>query len=755
MSTSPVKSKTPNQLHREFLGVNGLNPWDGANSSSRKQMFSSHIGQTLVIKGATERYNQTGMEREFGKYTFSTKMPCNAQILKVVDRYRRTHDQDSIATNPQTVIIYEDVDTKEIGMVSVQGYCSMHQYFGFEYKPKQGMSEIRVGAFVRKDTILQDSPSVTSNGGYMFGRECNMAFMSMPAASEDGIIISRDILKEFGFCTFETRVIEWGNKRFPLNLYGTDTHYKPFPDIGDRVRSDGLLMCLRTYDENLAVIEQNVKALQTPDFIFDKRVYAGGADGTVVDIRVHHDRDNMHASTPSGMELQAEKYDNARNQFYQEIIAEWQLLKRQRGESLRLTPEFHRMVVEAISVVGDSKGKRVQKLYRQAPLDDWRIEVVIKYDIVPTVGFKLTDCHGGKGVICHIAEPHEMPVDEAGNRADIVMDPNSTISRMNLGRLNEQYINSARRDVAKKLRDLLGVTKGDRDCEIKVAKLEQSNPEKVDIAWNYLMGYYQFVSPKMFVWFTSGEYQASRVRHLAEVCKKEIYNYLPPDNDPEFETIIAQLEQHYRPTYGPVSYIGNSGVRVTTVDPVRIGSVYIMLLEKTADDWTAVSSGKTQHFGVLSQVTNADKFSQPTRQQAIRALGESEVRIYVSYVGPKTTADILDRNNNPATHRQILDSILSSDQPTNIDSAVDRKKVPLGGSKPLQLVKHVAECAGWRFRYAPHVASEPTGPKLTQRAQHVLGAYKPPMAPVYQPTTTTSEPARTMPLRPLKEGAVV
>jgi DNA-directed RNA polymerase beta subunit len=43
--------------------------------------------------------------------------------------------------------------------------------------------------------------------------------------------------------------------------------------------------------------------------------------------------------------------------------------------------------------------------------------------------------------LCQIAKPEDMPVDQNGNRADIIMDPNSTVSRMNLGRVYEMYIN--------------------------------------------------------------------------------------------------------------------------------------------------------------------------------------------------------------------------------------------------------------------------------------------------------------------------
>ncbi|MNU19684.1 DNA-directed RNA polymerase subunit beta [compost metagenome] len=707
-----MPQKSPNQLHRDLLGVNSLNPYDGMDSSGRKQMFSSHIGQTLVVKGATERRIQTGMEREFGKYTFSTKIPADCTIIKVIERYRGGYGQDTIAYVPEAIIIYEEDITHRIGMISVKNYCSHHQYFGFEYKRTNAMSRIRPTEAFKGGTILQDSPNVTANGAYKYGVECNMMFGSLPGTSEDGIVISRDVLSRFAFNTFETRTVEFGAKWFPINLYGDEKTYKPFPDIGDPIRPDGLLAAFRRHDENLAPVEQNIYALQEPDFIFDKLVYAAGAGGEVIDIRVDHDAEASHIPTPLGMELQAEKYDRARRNFYMEIKLEYDRLKRLRQEKLRTTPEFHRLVVEAISVVGDTKGKKIVRLYRQAPLDDWRLTFVVKYLVTPTIGFKLTDCHGGKGVICQIREPHEMPFDEAGNRADLVVDPGSTNSRMNIGRLQEQYVNAAGRDCASRIRTLMGFEqKGHPNAEERIMDMEQVAKPTVDIAWDYLLGFYKITSPKTFVWMTSTDgYAKPRAHHLAEIINKGMYVYSPPDNDPEHPQVVAELQERYRPVYGPITYVGNSGRTITTRNPGRIGSLYIILLEKTADDWTACPSGKLQHFGVLSQVTNSDKFSQPSRTQAIRAWGESEVRVGVSYAGPHVMAEILDRNSNPQTHKQILHSLFAAETPTNIVSVVDRSKIPLGGSKPLQLVKHIAECGGWRFVYKPHEATAPHMP---------------------------------------------
>lgn len=696
----------PSQLFRELMSVNSMNPWDGYDSSSRKQMFASHIGQALVISGSTERRCQTGMEREYGKYTFSVKMPCRGEIIRYVDRYRQGYGEN--IPNPQTVVIFERTSDKQVGVINLTKFCTQHQYLGFEYVEREALSKIRPHGRVDEGEIFLDSPSVTKDGGYKYGVEVNMAFMSHPAASEDGILISRDFLKRFTIKTYETRVVEWGSKRMPLNLYGDEKNYKPFPDIGEYIRADGMLMALRDYDTDLAVVEQSVFDLMEVDHFFDRATYVAGPGGRVVDIRVFHDGQFVPTGAVNGMNVQPLKYDRARREFYQTILDEYKRLHRERGGQLNITPEFHRLVVEAISVVGcntTSPNEQIRKIYRKAQLDEFRVEFVVEYTIEPTIGFKLTDCHGGKGVICHIAEPHEMPVDEAGNRADVIMDPNSTIGRMNLGRVFEQYINAASRDVSTRVRQKLGLQAG----MSKLGALKALNvinaqePRLIEEVWNYLMGYYEICSPRQYRMMTDGSYHDSWVDHLSHVVADGIYLYMPPENEPESKSIVSRIEYSpdgcYRPTYGPVTYIGYSGQPTVTRRPIRIGSLYMIMLEKIADDWTGVSSGKVQHFGVLSQVTNADKNTQPSRMQAIRAWGEAEIRIATSFAGPMVAAEILDRNNNMATHRHMLHNILEAEHPTALRNSVNRTVQPMGGSKPLQLVKHILQTSGCNFVY--------------------------------------------------------
>ena len=387
--------KRPNELHRELLSVCGLNPWHQHDSSARIAMFTSHLGQMLPIHGATERAFQTGMEAEYGKYTFNVAMPCDGKIVKIIERYRADLSQESIKENPETIVIYEDVDTKVLGYFSLTTYKSNHQYFGFRYVAKEGIRQLREGQFIRKDTVFLDSPSVTDEGGYKFGVQANVAMMSHPAVAEDGVLISEEFAEKLKYNTYETRVIEWGTEEFALNLYGTVDNPKAFPDIGDPVRPDGILMALRSCEPGiLAGIEQSIYDVMEVDYTFDNIVYANGPGGKVVDIKIEHDINNSNFSDKN-MDKQVQKYDSVRRTFYRKIVDFYNSMKKLRGESLHVTPELHNLVVQALAVVNEGPGhQRVTKLYRKVPLDIYRIEIVIEYTHKPGVGSKLTDLHG-------------------------------------------------------------------------------------------------------------------------------------------------------------------------------------------------------------------------------------------------------------------------------------------------------------------------------------------------------------------------
>ena len=290
-----------------------------------------------------------------------------------------------------------------------------------------------------------------------------------------------------------------------------------------------------------------------------------------------------------------------------------------------------------------------------------------------------------------------MPIDADGNRADVVMDAAAVISRMNLGRLYEHYFGAAARDVGKNIRNMLGIT-ADKISKSILFKLNQQTLQQ---AYAYLLGFYEIVSEKQYLFYKDEVTEDEKIDHLYSVINNGVYIYYPIDNQKQIIKTIQQIEEKYKPLYGPVSYVGNSGQRVVTNNNIRIAPIYLMLLEKIADDWSSVATAKLQHFGVLSTMTKSEKFAYPYRCSPVRTIGETEGRIFAGYCGREAIAEMMDRSNSPMTQRNMVWNILDADLPSNMNDAVNREYIKLGGSKPLQLIRHIFLCAGLQAVYEP------------------------------------------------------
>jgi hypothetical protein len=384
-----------NELHPELLGVMALNPFVMHDSASRLAMFGNHIGQCLVIKSPDVRRTLTGAEREYGKYTHAIKMPCDGTIVRQIHKYPRTMGNDSVEENPLTTIIYEDSlsANRQIGIINLVRHHVAHQYFGFNYQYTDLASQLQRGASVGEGAVIAHSPSLTRDGDYRYGSSAKIALMSIPQVIEDGAVACDEYLQKLTTKAYGTRICSFGKTHMPLNLYpGANGEYRPFPDIGERVREDGLLFALRPYDDMLSVVTMTQAALKRAT-LFDKTTYAiPGAK--IIDIIIYKG-DREKTMLPVTMAGQCLKYYGKSLTYYQALMDEYRRMKAELGSSLVITPQFQRLLVEAQAILNNKPGNRVNMMYKNAPLDEWMVEIVFEYDLVPTIGFKVTDTHGG------------------------------------------------------------------------------------------------------------------------------------------------------------------------------------------------------------------------------------------------------------------------------------------------------------------------------------------------------------------------
>lgn len=297
-----------------------------------------------------------------------------------------------------------------------------------------------------------------------------------------------------------------------------------------------------------------------------------------------------------------------------------------------------------------------------------------------------------------------MPRDEFGNVADVVIFGGSTMRRSNYGRIYEHGFGAAVRDLAQRIRIEAGF---ERHGTITKAELNQ-NPKAndqafIEYAFNEFQELWWIIAPTMHEIMKG---HPNRREYIHEVMEQGFaYIFTPIDDTTHLPTAMNELiNGKFCPNYSKVKFEGVTGREVTSKDKVLIGPLYMMLLEKIGDDWSSVSSVKVQQFGLPSKLNNSDRSSTPGRESAIRSFGESETRSYNCTVGPEATMELLDQTNNPLAHTSVVNAILTAGQPSNIERAVDREKIPFGNSRPVSLLGHMLQTRGIEFKYAPSPA---------------------------------------------------
>lgn len=708
------------QLHPELMSLYGLNPFIRHISASRAAMFTNNLSQMVVIKNPMAKRIMSGMERPFGETTCSIEFTDDVEILEVIPRFAHTAGANRIRHSPQTAVIYENHETHKIGVKMIVDYHISHQHFGTEFvRNRDVIDQLRRGARFRKGTKLARSPLIDDNGNYCYGRETNVLMCSDVAGTEDGVKVRRGYIEQMAPTGFETRVFEFGREYFPINQSTVPGQYKIFPDIGERVNSSGLLVALRRYDPISAVANMTNEALLQPDYIFDRKRFVQHLDAEVVDIKVERNTSINIPPLPVGMEAQLLKYYNADTEFYRKIVDVWMDLRKkcnQRKIQLELEDEFSQLVYEAIGRVGPDYLRhdggfgrsvdetiKVDKVYRGVKIDAWRVEIKFKYLSIPNKGYKITDIDGDKSVVVEVVDDEDMPRDENGVVVDIVVDPNSRWNRVTPASPIEMVIGASGRDLGKRIQASFGydmnVQLKEEECEDAVYRPE--NLELVKAAYAELLEYYKVVAPLQYEDMTDPEFLAKNPEHMYDHVKSVLldhmyglYLYMPTNNPVHMPTVISTIRKRWPPFITPVRFRGRDGKMKVSREPMLIGPSYYINLEKTAEDsWMAAASSRCNVFGTTARLSNNDKYDSPGRESGIR-VGESEIRSESAYCGGEAIADQKDASNNPIAHKFVARRVLTHPTPTNMEEALDRKIVPVGGHRPLAYMRHMFACSG-------------------------------------------------------------
>lgn len=382
------------EIKPQFLGTAAINSFINNTSSPRSVMDSSHFASHLPLITPDEKLIKSGIEYELGKTINDVRVEENCVVKGVISRYGGKG-----ITPPAHVLLVEvEKDNKiYIDVIEAVTYKSQHNFFGYQLEPTEALQDLTFNSVLSKGEVLCKTGSYGREGSYDYGLNANVAFMSHPSVSDDGFVISESFAKRASFPVISKRVININKNTIPVNVNGTQDVFKFLPNIGEKVRADGLLCALRERNDWFSVADLSSKSLSEVDVNFDTLTYTQ-QDSVVIDIIVT--RGNYtKPEFPSGMTSQLDEYAAYLVSHYETVIKKYEEIMHEKKtlyghtDDIRLTPRMHRFITDCyikVAMVNNTKNKLC---YRKLPIDQYRVEVVTMSVVKPNLGFKLTDIH--------------------------------------------------------------------------------------------------------------------------------------------------------------------------------------------------------------------------------------------------------------------------------------------------------------------------------------------------------------------------
>lgn len=694
-----------NELTPNITGMSSDNPLATMDSTMRQFMSGSMKGQMPAVDGCSAPIIFTGQHKNFGEYTNQVRAPANSRVVAIIPRHRAWRKRDQAKDRlpyPSVTYILETDEFDSRGMahrkftaIELERFFSRHKQFGAEQViPDDALLNVlREKGRIYKDQVLSQSPSIDKDTGlWTPGVQVNTASMTVPQVIEDGILVSDYFVDMMTMTCVEKKVISFGKKRFPLNIHGDDAYFKLLPDIGEKVGSDGLLFAARDYDARMAPVIMSRAACQIVDHDRDFRVVVEpGAE--VADIKVFRSpkpsgRNRGSYVTPIGMEAQLEAYCESDIQHYKQVLDTYHKSLRGRRETqLSISPDFHPIYNRAKMYVEGIDDPKMTKTYSgpQETIDEWMAEVTITYKLKPGIGSKFSGIHGNKGVVTAILPRHMMPVDKDGNIADVVECPMAVFGRMIMGHPTQRELGASALALTKRLRE------------------EHAQGASEEYIVDTVRDWWETISPDILpnVGVPNDEGGFDLVpEEIMHMVVNDVLR-IPLISGARFEPdqVIPNLVEKYPGCYDRIQFYDTYGQKRISKRPILIGPQLMIPLEKHGQKPAASYCGLLNHYGTLCGPNKENKGRHLFNNKGTR-FGEEEFKLLAAIVGQNAAADIMDRSTNQEARRQVAASPYEAKgEVTWVEESVDRRTVPIGGSRVIETLDHVTECYGRKITW--------------------------------------------------------
>lgn len=707
-------------------------------SGARASMVGGHMKSAAPIDHPQPTLHFTGADVNYHDFVFNDIVEDSGTVCVYNDRgvHKRAvftrHSREGHTVPLEHAVFFRRSETSAamhhkpiIDVIEINHYTSHDNVFTSEKRTTDKLRSVLRGETVvlDKDEILT-TMNCLKDGEFVDGVNLPTVTISHPDIIEDSYTISQtaaNLMHAYGLKEIELVLRE---DEFLLDTYGVDTldgrRPQYFPEVGQPIRDDGLVIAARRFDPLYAAINAHAGECQHAEPFYDHCEYVDADPehyecplpdngSRVIDIQVwrnevdiHNGVNNIRATEENKMIL--DQYAAGLKKYYNDIVRFYFLMKDDvvwspraceflekafASETYEVYSEFRneiREVVDAAVRRGEYKrtdldSKILNRL--NSPVErklrdnikTYTIKIVVRYPIPVTVSSKITDRSGTKGIVGAVEPDEKMPLNEFGERVHVMRSMNAVPRRSTYSGLFHMYWSAASEQLKMRLKPMLDEGKLDEPFEILLDYLACYNPDWANV-------------------ILQDHDTPERKRELF----KEIYNFsiriwLPHELDKSSVELVKSLKPEYRPKKSKLLITNYDGVQEWTKNEFYVGFVETLRLDKTGREFSSISSMYTNYLGMID-ASNQGRGSYPINYSAKKWGGEAEHRLCDGY-GLGMFDEVHNRSNSPDVHRQIVEGMYNSPTPSNPGVLVDREKYPLGDSQVDRMIDNIHRCEGF------------------------------------------------------------
>lgn len=410
-----VQDISANHTNLEFALSKGLTqPFNNANSGSRKLMHGIHEDQAFEPLYGEQAIVETGYEIRFGDLSSSLiNSDADYEVISIIPKF-------SFCPKHDYYIILRNLYKPYLKIIRRVAYKFSIEVYGYLYN-NEFLDSLQPGSIIQRGTNIRKTIGYDKYGNRTGGKNLNTLYLADDRNQEDSIIILDEVAKSFAAPIFHPVKIIKNKNDIMLNLYGDDTRYKIFPDIGELIH-DNVLCAMRREINNEAAFSQAYDRLKSYTMSDDKWI----TTGRVIDIDVFSNSPEFLAESDYNSQILL--YHNEKQRFAGDII---NAISPFINTNFELDYELQKIYYNAKQILSGAKYTDKNEF------SDTLIKFMILEERPLEEGDKMADRYGGKGVVSYILPKELMPRLPDGSIVEIIKNQSTTYGRENIGQLFE------------------------------------------------------------------------------------------------------------------------------------------------------------------------------------------------------------------------------------------------------------------------------------------------------------------------------